>query len=114
MEVGISGISAVLIAHTAAAIVKGKLCLVAAIVIGERFPEGALEGTALHWGCSAPGRSGNWDPPPSGWHTLPPVSHPAGGPHLLASFLPLAEHPSQDASRAVIGQQMSRRQPPSR
>jgi len=77
-EVGISGIGgAILVAHSALAVVGGKKYVLCAIVVGERFPEGALEGTVLHWGCSG-ARGGSWQPPPSGWHTLPPVSTPAG------------------------------------
>ena len=78
VQVGMAGVEgALLVARVAAAVVGGKRFAVAAIAIGERFPEGALEGTVMHWGCSnRPG--GGWDPPPPGWHTLPPVSFPAG------------------------------------
>jgi len=78
--VGISGIAAVLIAHSALAVVGGKKFVVTAIVAGEMLPEGALEGAVMHWGCSGSG-GGSWLPPPAGWHTIPPISTPAGGGH---------------------------------
>lgn len=78
-EVGISGVQdAALVAHSVKVNMDGKPYHLLAIVIGEGFPNGALEGTALHWACSGAGNKG-WQPPPHGWHTLPPISKPAGG-----------------------------------
>jgi hypothetical protein len=84
--VGIAGVGdAVLIAHSALAVADGKKYVVTAIVVGERFPEGALEGTVLHWGCSG-SKGGSWQPPPAGWHTLPPISRPAGRASLSSTI----------------------------
>jgi hypothetical protein len=78
-EVGISGMDdAVLISHSALAVVNGKKFVVTAIVAGERLPEGVLQGLVLHWGCSEDQR-GSWHSPPPGWHTIPPASTPSGG-----------------------------------
>ena len=77
-EIGISGISdATLVAHSSIASKEGREYIVTAIAIGEEIPAGDLEGTALHWGCAG-ARGPSWQPPPHGWHTLPPTSKPAG------------------------------------
>ena len=93
-EVGISGIAeADLIAHRALVVVGGRKYVVIAIVVGERFPEGALEGTVMHWGCSG-SSGGKWLPPPSGWHTIPPISRPAGGHHCIIASVHTPRFPS--------------------
>ena len=85
-EVGISGVAdAVLVAHSSLAVVRGRKYVVTAIAAGERFPEGALEGAVMHWGCSG-SRGGSWLPPPAGWHTLPPISRPAGAALCILHF----------------------------
>ena len=49
----------------------------AALVAGERRPEGSLAGLTLHWGCVRHEGEG-WGPPPAGWHTIPDKSFGAG------------------------------------
>ncbi len=49
----------------------------AAMAASEGFPEGALRGITAHWGCVRREGAG-WEPPPSGWHTLPDASFGAG------------------------------------
>lgn len=56
---------------------NGKLHAIASVVVGEKFPDGKMEGTKLHWGCGD-GRGRNWQAPPAGWQTLPPKSYAAG------------------------------------
>ena len=77
-QTGISGLQdAQLAAQTIKVSKDGRKCIVTAIAIGQRFPSGGLEDTAIHWGCSD-SKSKKWQPPPHGWHTIPPVSRPAG------------------------------------
>ena len=81
-QTGIAGLQdAQLTAQTIKVTKDGRKCIVTAIAIGQRLPSEKLEDTAMHWGCS--GSEGKkWQPPPHGWHTIPPVSRPAGGlPH---------------------------------
>jgi hypothetical protein len=50
-------------------------------------------------GCAAPGGAGGWHQPPPGWHTLPPVSHPAGAPWPGALCLVAPGAPAKFAVR---------------
>ena len=77
MQVGIKGIEAALAARVAAVQLGSRRYVAASIAVGEAFPEGALAGVALYWGC-ARHEGGGWEPPPAGWHTVPDVSFGAG------------------------------------
>ena len=66
-----------LVTSTAVGSRDGRKYVIAAVAIGEKQLEGKLEGTALHWACSG-GNGKSWQPPPHGWHTIPPESKPAG------------------------------------
>ena len=68
---------AALVVHVAAVSMGGRHYGVAALVAGERYMTGALEGATLHWSCARSAGLG-WDPPPPGWHTVPARSFPAG------------------------------------
>lgn len=80
MQVGIKSLDATLVARVAAVQLGGKRYAVAAIAVGEAFPEGGLGGVALYWGCVRHEGAG-WEPPPAGWHTVPDASYGAGARH---------------------------------
>lgn len=65
------------VAHIMQGAVDGTPYILVAVVAGEKFPEGKLEGLKLHWGCGN-GKGQSWQAPPAGWHTSPPQSNPAG------------------------------------
>ncbi len=68
----------------------------AAMAVGEAFPEDALRGIAAHWGCVRHEGAG-WEPPPPGWHTLPDASFGAGA-HIKR---PLRNH-GQSGTRVPV------------